>query len=151
MERFEPKNSQPDCERGYASDLVLPPEADATAQVLAFVEGCLEECGAPMGAVAKVMVVVDEVYSNIVNYSGATSSAVEFSFVEGVMRIAFRDNGAAFNPLAADDPDVTLGADERSTGGLGIFMVRKMMDEVAYERQGEENVLAVSLAFTPMC
>ena len=57
------------------------------------------------------------------------------------VQITFRDKGIFYNPLAREDPDITLKAEERQIGGLGIFMVKKSMDKVLYERDGDENVL----------
>ena len=57
--------------------------------------------------------------------------------------IEFRDRGIPFDPLARPDPDVTLSAEERGIGGLGIYMVKKTMDEVLYRRENGENVLTI--------
>ncbi|MBQ3979603.1 MAG: ATP-binding protein, partial [Lachnospiraceae bacterium] len=62
--------------------------------------------------------------------------------------IEFRDRGVAFNPLEKPDPDVTLSAAEREPGGLGIFMVKKSMDAVTYQRDNDENVLTIRKNFT---
>ena len=59
------------------------------------------------------------------------------------IQIMFRDKGIAYNPLEKSDPDVSLSAEDRDIGGLGIFMVKKSMDSVLYEREGDENVLVL--------
>ena len=61
--------------------------------------------------------------------------------------ITFRDKGVAFNPLEKQDPDVTQSAEERQIGGLGIYIVKKTMDQVTYERVNDENVLTIVKKF----
>ena len=62
---------------------------------------------------------------------------------DGTITIEFRDRGYPFDPLAKRDPDVTLSAEKRQVGGLGIFMVKKTMDEVSYRRENGENILTI--------
>ena len=57
--------------------------------------------------------------------------------------VAFIDKGVPYDPLAADDPDTTLSAEERGIGGLGIFMVKKSMDEIAYRYENGRNILSI--------
>ena len=110
------------------------------------VENTLTELGFPMKAITQVNVAIDEVYSNIVKFSyggregPATVLLEEKKDPEGVM-LTFIDEGVPYNPLNREDPDVTLGAEERSVGGLGIFMVKKMMDEITYEYRNNKNIL----------
>ena len=73
-----------------------------------------------------------------------TGDAVISVTVDGeTAGIEFRDRGIPFDPLARPDPDVTLSAEERGIGGLGIYMVKKTMDEVLYRRENGENVLTI--------
>ncbi|MDR2780507.1 MAG: ATP-binding protein, partial [Synergistaceae bacterium] len=58
--------------------------------------------------------------------------------------LEFVDGGVPFDPLTREDPDITLGAEERELGGLGLFMVKRLMDVVEYRREGEKNVLRMS-------
>ena len=58
--------------------------------------------------------------------------------------LTFIDNGVAYDPLAKADPDVTLSADDREIGGLGIFLVKKTMDQMEYKRDGEKNILKIT-------
>ena len=60
-----------------------------------------------------------------------------------IVSITFIDDGTPFDPLSCDDPDVSLSAEERGIGGLGIFMVKKLMDEVSYKHQDGQNILTV--------
>ena len=69
---------------------------------------------------------------------------VSFDITEDrVARIIFEDSGVPYDPLAKEDPDVTLSANERQIGGLGIFMVKKTMDSVSYEYSEGKNILTL--------
>ena len=102
-------------------------------------EEYLQEHGFPAGDTVKMLVAVDEIYSNICRYSGAKKAAVSCLVQGGKAKITFRDNGVPYNPLEKPDPDVTAGAEERPIGGLGIYMVKKTMDVVTYEYEYTEK------------
>lgn len=87
----------------------------------------------PVKIAMKMNVAVDEIYSNIQHYSGATKATVECTVEDNRIMLVFTDNGSPYNPLDKEDPDTTLSAEEREIGGLGIFMVKKTMDDVTYE------------------
>ena len=120
---------------------------ESIPQVAAFVERELENFSCPMKELAQINIAVDEIYSNIVNYAygggvGKASVAVE-SAGENSVRVTFEDNGVPYDPLAKPDPDVTLSAEERKIGGLGIFIVKKTMDSMEYKYEDGKNVLAI--------
>lgn len=123
-------------------------EADdkALSSVMSFVESELEEAGANMKSLMQVCVAVEEIFVNVAHYAypgknGDVSLSID---VEGsVATLVFTDSGIPFNPLEKADPDITLSAEDRSIGGLGIFMVKKSMDEVRYERKDESNVFTM--------
>ena len=116
-------------------------------QVLGFIDSFLEEQECDMKAMIQIDVAVEEMYVNIAHYSygveggGDAEIRVELDELYGkrAVRITFIDSGIYYDPLAKEDPDITLGAEERPIGGLGIFMVKKSMDDVAYERRDERN------------
>lgn len=117
-------------------------------QVNAFVEGFLEEIDCPPKAAMQLMVAVEELYVNIASYAYAPASGdalIRLSFAEEdrALSIAFIDWGIPFDPVAKADPDVTLSADEREIGGLGIFMVKKTMDAFTYARQDGQNIVTI--------
>lgn len=128
-------------------ELTLPAEIDRLPEVLSFVEEQLEEIGCPMKAQMQVSVAVEEVYVNIASYAYAPDTGMATIRLalteEQAVTITFIDSGVAFNPLEKEDPDVSLPAEEREIGGLGIFMTKKTMDEVRYERLGDNNVLTL--------
>lgn len=128
-------------------ELTLPAEIDRLPEVLSFVEEQLEEIGCPMKAQMQVSVAVEEVYVNIASYAyapGTGMATIRLALTEEqAVTITFIDSGVAFNPLEKEDPDVSLPVEEREIGGLGIFMTKKTMDEVRYERLGDNNVLTL--------
>lgn len=102
-----------------------------------------EEVASVGNAREKICVVVEELVLNIVDYSNSNYLDVEILRNERSITLRFHDAGVPFNPLKKDPPDITLPMEEREIGGLGIFLVTKYMDTVAYERTGGENILTV--------
>ena len=87
-------------------------------------------------------VIIDEIASNIVRCSGATSFTVE---VKDDREVTISDDGKPFNPLAIAAPDISASVGERKIGGLGIFIVKELAESIAYERRGDRNVLSIRL------
>ena len=85
----------------------------------------------------KVSIAVDEIYSNIINYSGAAIATISYDLM------TFTDDGIPYNPLEAEDPDVTLPAEERKIGGLGIFMGKNMTEGMEYTYEDDKHVLSL--------
>ena len=123
----------------------VTPTMETVPQIAAFVEEHLEQFEVPMKLSTKLMVAEDEIYSNIVRYSGASEAQVRLMKEAETVRLIFRDNGKPYNPLDAKEPDVTASAEDRAIGGLGIFMVRKMMDQVEYMYKDGQNVLTLTM------
>jgi serine/threonine-protein kinase RsbW len=88
---------------------------------------------------------LEEILSNIITYGFQDKRehevAVHFEIKSNEVEVEIRDDGSPFNPLNSPDPDLSLSLDERPLGGMGIFMVRKMVDEMVYRRVGHNNVL----------
>ena len=101
-----------------------------------------------MKAQMQIDIVIDELFGNIARYAygdGTGDATVRFEF-DGPTRTAsvtFIDGGVPFDPLQKPDPDVTLSAEERAVGGLGIFMIKKTMDRVEYRRENSMNILTI--------
>jgi len=95
------------------------------------------------------MVAADEIFSNIVRYSGATSWSltVEKTRYPDSLRLIITDDGQAFDPLSHRDPDTTLCAGERDIGGLGILIVKKTMSPVTYRRRNGMNILSMGKVY----
>ena len=121
-------------------------------EVQAFVEGQLEAMECPMKVMLQISVAVEEIFVNIACYGypehqGQAQIEVALQPAPRAVRITFTDSGIPFDPLAKPDPDVTLSAGERGIGGLGIYMVKKTMDDVSYERKDGQNVLSILRVF----
>ena len=116
--------------------------------VTAFIDEQLEAVDCPMKAKMQIDIVIDELFGNIARYAygdGTGDATVQFEF-DGPTRTAsvtFVDGGIPFNPLQKPDPDVTLAAEERAIGGLGIFMVKKTMDRLEYSYENGLNILKI--------
>ncbi len=118
-----------------------------------FIHKTLEKAGidADIKALTQLDVAVEEVFVNIANYAYTPNTGdaiIEAKVSDGsVLTVSFIDSGKAFDPLAAEDPDVTLSADERGIGGLGIFLTKKFMDKVEYQRKDDKNILTLTKKF----
>lgn len=91
---------------------------------------------------------VEEIFVNIAHYSGSAEAEICVDYHiggdgSGVLTVEFKDSGKPFNPLEKPDPDLTLSAEERRIGGLGIFLTKKFMDAVEYEYSGGMNCLKI--------
>lgn len=124
--------------------------ADAASMpgLVAFLEGALDSTRCPPAIATKLMICQDEIASNVMKFSKAHNLTVrlEHDAATGAWCLSFIDDGTPWDPLTHADPDITLSAEERPIGGLGLLMVKKMMDEVAYAREGESNILRLRIA-----
>lgn len=113
-----------------------------------FVDEQLEELGCPMKAEMQINIAIDELFSNIARYAynpETGDATVRVEVVENPLAviISFIDGGVPYDPLAKADPDITLSAEEREIGGLGIYMVKKSMDDITYEYVDGKNILKI--------
>lgn len=130
------------------NELNLSATLENLDQVTAFVEEKLESCGCPMKIQMQVAVAVEEIYVNIAHYAynpevGPATIRVEVPEDPLEVVITFMDRGKPYDPLAKEDPDVSLSAEERDVGGLGIFMVKQTMDDIRYEYADGRNILKI--------
>ena len=116
----------------------------------ATIEG-LADCQTFLAALCespRPQIIMDEIVSNIVRCSGASAFTIicEHKYPDGVVAMTFIDDGKAFNPLMEiADPDITASVEDRKIGGLGLFMVKKMSKSLEYRREGDRNILSVTL------
>jgi serine/threonine-protein kinase RsbW len=93
----------------------------------------------------QVNLILEELYTNTANYGFQSITnglvTITLSLIDGQLEMVYQDNGIAFNPLDMEDPDLLLGIDDRPIGGLGVFFVKAMTDQVEYSRVGEFNRL----------
>ena len=129
-------------------EITLEASVENIPRVTAFIDEELEKVNCSMKARMQIDVAIDEIFSNIARYAyapGVGRAAVQFDFDESARRvsIAFIDSGSPFDPIQRADPDVALSVQEREAGGLGIFLVKKIMDAMEYRRLDEQNVLTI--------
>lgn len=113
-----------------------------------FVDSELEQVGCSIKAQMQIDIAIDEIAANISLYAytpGTGKMEVRFEYEEEKRTavISFIDSGVPFNPLEKEEPDTALSAEEREIGGLGIFLVRKTMDGMEYERKNGQNILTI--------
>ena len=130
----------------------FPASLDELGAVLSFLEQRLEEAGCPLKTQTQIALAAEEVFVNIASYAYAPrsgSARVRIACPDDPKRavLTFCDRGVPFDPLKAEDPDVTLPAEEREIGGLGIFMTKKTMDELHYEYRDGQNRLTLVKRF----
>ena len=122
-------------------------------KVLGFIDGHLEEAGCPIRVMMQIDMAAEEIFVNIANYAYAPGKGMAKIRVDvtedplGVV-ITFIDRGVMYDPLAKEDPDVTLSAEERKIGGLGIFLVKSTMDDITYEYSNGQNILKLKKSFS---
>ena len=124
--------------------ITVVPSMETVSQVAEFMETEMEKFEVSPKISMKLLIAIDEIYSNIVRYSGATEATVSINKVENYLKLQFKDNGKPYNPLEAEEPDITASAEDRSIGGLGIFMVKKMLDNVEYSYVDNYNILTLT-------
>ncbi len=127
-------------------ELVVPAKVDKLQDVMAFLEEHLGE--AEPKVLMKLSIAVEEIFVNIASYAyepetGKATMRLEFEENPRTVVITFIDEGVPFNPLARPDPDVTLSAEERGIGGLGIFMTKNSVDKMEYEYRDGKNILTL--------
>ena len=130
------------------SELTLEAKTENLDKVLSFVDEHLEEQECPMKTQMQIDIAVEELFVNIAHYAyspevGPVTIRVEVQKEPLAVTITFIDHGVPYDPLAKEDPDITLSAEERQIGGLGIFMVKKSMDDIAYEYKDGQNILYI--------
>ena len=133
-------------------DLTVEARKENLPQVLSFLDEHLESYGCPMKVQAQMDIAVEEIFVNIASYAyenepgKVTIRLRETEDPKGIT-VTFVDEGAPFDPVTRPDPDVTLSAKERSIGGLGIYLVKKSMDDVRYRYEGNLNILTLTKRF----
>ncbi|MCM1182730.1 MAG: ATP-binding protein [Roseburia sp.] len=135
-------------------ELTVEAALESIPVITEFVDEQLEQYGCPMKAQAQIDIAIDELFSNIARYAyhpGAGPATVRVEVVENPLSvvITFIDQGVPYDPLAKEDPDITLSAEERGVGGLGIYIVKKNMDEITYEYKNGRNILKICKELQP--
>lgn len=129
-------------------EMTIAATVENIGAVTDFVDEQLEALDCPMKAQMQINIAIDELFGNIAHYAynpdvGEATVRVEVIDDPLSVVITFIDRGVPFDPLSAADPDTTLSAEERAIGGLGVFMVRKTMDDVSYRYENGRNILSI--------
>ena len=130
------------------NELTLEAKTENLDKVLSFVDEHLEEQECPMKTQMQIDIAVEELFVNIAHYAyhpevGPVTIRVEVQKEPLAVTVTFIDHGVPYDPLAKEDPDTKLSAEERQIGGLGIYMVKKTMDDVSYEYKDGRNILKI--------
>ena len=117
-----------------------------------FVIGELENRDCPMKVVMQMELVIEELFVNVASYAykentGEVTVCRSFDEDKPAVNLIFADSGTPYNPLEHKDPDTTLDAEDREIGGLGIFLVKKNVDEISYKYENGQNILTVKKLF----
>lgn len=135
-------------------ELTVEADADRAADVTDFIAERLKAIGCSADTAAQICIAADEIFSNIANYAyrvengfGAGTATIRVetereAAAEAVV-ITFSDSGIRFDPLAVREPDITLPAEKRAIGGLGIYLVKRIMNGVSYEYRDGKNILTM--------
>ena len=129
------------------TEKIFPAEIDELAAVIAFLEEELDKAEASPKLVVTLSVALEELFVNVAHYAYPDSKGtarIEIDTSGDSVVIRLTDSGIPFDPLAKPDPDVTESAEKRKIGGLGIYMVKKSMDSISYQRQDGKNILTIS-------
>lgn len=129
-------------------ELTIAATVENIEKVTDFVNEQLEALSCPMKAQMQIDIAIDELFGNIAHYAynpdvGDVTVRVEVTDNPLAVTITFIDKGVPYDPLKNEDPDITLSADEREIGGLGIYMVKKTMDGIKYEYKDGQNILTI--------
>ena len=136
------------------AEITLAAAVESIDPVTDFVTEHLEEMGCTMKAQMQISIAVDELFGNIARYAypaggGIATVRVEKAAGGRQVEITFIDQGVPYNPLVKEDPDITLSAEDREIGGLGIFMVKKSMDDMRYRYENGRNMLTIVKTILP--
>ncbi len=134
-------------------NLCIEANTENLYEVLEFVDRELEKHDCPLRIQTQIDIAVEEIFVNIAHYAyetGIGNAAIQVEVEQEPLQVAitFMDNGVPYDPLKREDPDISLSAEKREIGGLGIFMVKKSMDDVCYDYKHGKNILTIRKELT---
>lgn len=134
-----------------AKKLTVDATNENLREVMSFVDDILEQNGCTQKAQMQLDLAVEEIFVNIANYAypdGTGKAEITVSVENSEVKIELKDSGIQYDPLAKDDPDISLSADDRDIGGLGIFLTKKNTDSVSYRYENGQNILTMTKRIT---
>jgi serine/threonine-protein kinase RsbW len=133
--------------------LKLRNKLDELSTINGFLEKLADEWGMPISLTMTLNLVLEEAFTNVVNYAFDDDKEHLVEIViekyDDALVIKVIDDGKPFDPTKTSSPDISLSAQDRAIGGLGIFLIRKMMDDVSYQREAAKNILAMKKEIVP--
>jgi serine/threonine-protein kinase RsbW len=133
--------------------LKVPNRIDELAGIAEFLEETGDEWGLDPSVVLSINLVIEEAFTNIVSYGYDDQSdhiiEIQCKLKDKEIGIVITDDGHAWDPTLREEPDISLGPEDRPVGGLGIFLMKKMMDKVGYERNDNKNILSLTKYLEP--
>ena len=129
--------------------MTVPAQIAEFPRVSEFIENQAQQAGLDPKEITQLLIAAEEAYVNIAHYAYADAAPGQAEiYCEALsdgtgIAVSFRDNGQPFNPLANSEPEINAPLQEREIGGLGIFMIKKMMDDVSYCYQDGKNQLTL--------
>lgn len=131
--------------------MVLESKKSNLEKVLFEIENILNNHEASIKLIFQIELIIEEIFVNIVEYAyeDVGEVTIKYGVCDNPLRfkIVFVDNGIKFNPLELDSPDTSLNIDERDIGGLGVFLVRKNVDNIDYKYENNQNILTIEKLF----
>ena len=129
-------------------EITVAATTSSISEVTVFVDEELERLDCPPKANMQLDICIDEIFGNIAHYaygsgSGDATVRLDFDETERLLSLTFIDSGSPFDPTDTPEPDTTSPLEERPIGGLGLFMVRKMVDAMEYRREDGRNILTI--------
>lgn len=136
----------------FIKDITVKASIDNMHYILGVAEEMLGNAECPMPVITQFLLSIEEVYVNVASYAygdGEGDCRIRYEICENgkALAIDLWDEGIPFDPLAKEDPDITLKAEERKIGGLGILMTKTMMDEIKYSYEDGKNHLYMKKAW----
>ena len=132
---------------GGGRSITLQNDVQQVPQLAAFVEEVAEGVGLNPSTAMSLNLAMEEAVVNVMNYAYPAGTQGDIGITacksKGMLTFTITDSGTPFDPTAKSDPDITLAAEDRPIGGLGIMLVRQLMDEVLYERKDNQNILTL--------
>lgn len=130
-------------------EITVPAEIGKLKDVNDFIVEKLNELDCSPRAQIQLEIAIEEIFVNIANYAynpiiGKATVRMDVDEEANTVSLQFEDEGTPYNPLAREDPDITLGVEERGVGGLGIYMTKKSMDDVGYSYKNGKNILVIT-------
>lgn len=126
-----------------SNSIIVYPDSNALNSVNDFLLDKLSTINVSKNILNKIQICNDEIYSNVMNYSGASTLDVKFALNNEQLVLTYKDNGRPYDPCSREDPDTSLALKDREIGGLGIYMVKKMCKSLDYKYDDNHNVLSL--------